>query len=238
MTTDIFIRTYEKDLEWLKYCLKSIHKYVTGYRQIIICIPEPQRKLLDKGGLTSEKIVTCPVYKEDYLGQQISKMLSYEYTDAQAIVFVDSDCCFNKYVDFSIELFENEKPIIYKTLYEKVGDAICWKGITEKVTGQDNIAYEYMRKLPFIFLSETLQRANNYIVEKHNVSLEHYVTSQPGRHFSEFNYLGAFADLHEKENYRFKDTEIEGHGNTYLKQGWSWGGLTPEIKAELEAVTA
>lgn len=237
MTTDIFIRTYEKDLGWLRYCLRSIAKYVTGYRQIIICIPDPQRKLLDPWNLTAEKIVTSPVYKEDYLGQQISKMEAYKHTDADAIVFVDSDCCFNKPVDFSVELFEGERPIIYKTLYERVGDAICWKEITEKTLGI-SLEYEYMRRLPFIFLSQTLKSASLYIKLKHNLEVSEYILKQPGRHFSEFNYLGAYADANENELYRFKDTEKEGYGDDYLKQNWSWGGITPEIKAELEAATA
>ena len=237
MVTDIFIRTYEKDLGWLRYCLKSIHKYVTGYRQIVICIPEPQKRLLDSWNLTAEKVVTCPVYKEDYLGQQVSKLQAYKYTDAEAIVFVDSDCCFKSPVDLSVELFEGELPIVYKTVYEHVGDAICWKEITEKTVGA-NLEYEYMRRLPFVFLSKTLKSASLYINILHDCNISDYVMRQPGRHFSEFNYLGAYAELNEKENYRFKDTEKEGYGNDYLKQNWSWGSITPEIKAELEAVTA
>lgn len=237
MITDIFIRTYSKDLDWLKYCLKSIHKYVTGYRNIIICIPEPQRSLLDSWNLTSEIIVTCPVYQEDYLGQQITKILSYQYSNAEALVFVDSDCCFKNPVNFQEELFETDKPIIYKTVYEHVGDAICWKQITEKVIGQE-LKYEYMRRLPFVFLRETLYRADVFILDKHGKSAEDYIQSQPGRHFSEFNFLGAFADIYENNLYRFKDTELEGHGSDYLRQFWSWGKITPEIKAELEAVTA
>lgn len=237
MKADIFIRTYEKDLEWLKYCLKSITKYVTGYRQIIICIPEPQQKLLDSWNLTTEKIVTCPVYNEDYLGQQVSKIQAYKYTDAEAIIFIDSDCCFNKYVNLQSELFQEGKPIVYKTMYEKVGEAICWKGITEKTIGE-SLEYEYMRRLPFVFLSKTLRSADLFFKLKHGKESEEYILAQPGRHFSEFNYMGAYADLFEKENYCIKDTEIDGFGNIYLKQFWSWSNLTIEEKEELEALTA
>lgn len=236
MKADIFIRTYEKDLEWLKYCLKSISKYVTGYRQIIICIPDPQRKLLDGWNLTAEKIVTCPVYKEDYLGQQISKLKAYEHTDADVLIFIDSDCCFNKPVDFQKELFQDGKPIIYKTLYEHVGEAICWKEITEKTLGEP-LQFEYMRRLPFVFLSKTLRSADLFLKIKHGKDSEEYIMGQPGRHFSEFNYMGAYADQYEKESYCIKNTEIDGYGNMYLKQNWSWGGITPEIKEEMEALT-
>ena len=34
--TDIFIKTYPGDFIWLKYCIRSIEKFVTGFRNIII----------------------------------------------------------------------------------------------------------------------------------------------------------------------------------------------------------
>jgi glycosyltransferase involved in cell wall biosynthesis len=233
MTTDIFIRTYEKDLEWLKYCLRSIHKYATGYRDIIVCIPETQKKLLDNWNLTAEKIVTCPVYKEDYLGQQVSKIEAYKYSNAECIVFIDSDCHFTRKTNLQEEIFENGKPILYKTRYERVGDAIVWKGITENTVGAE-VAYEYMRRMPMVFMRRTLQDASLFIRLKHDKEVSEYVMSQPGRHFSEFNYLGAFADINENDLYVIKDTEKEGCGNDYIKQKWSWGGITGDIKKELE----
>ena len=38
MSIDIFIRTYPKDFFILNYCLKSIRKFVSGHRNIIINI--------------------------------------------------------------------------------------------------------------------------------------------------------------------------------------------------------
>src|ERR1700741_2957188 len=94
MKVDIYIRTYKNDLGWLQYCLRSIHKYVTGYRKIIVCIPENQVSLLNDFNL--QNVITCPIYKNDYIGQQVSKLLSYKETDADYILFVDSDVCFSK----------------------------------------------------------------------------------------------------------------------------------------------
>jgi hypothetical protein len=56
MQTDIFIRTYGKDLEWLKYCLRSVAKYCSGFRQIVIVIPKKDFPLISH--LTNEKVLT------------------------------------------------------------------------------------------------------------------------------------------------------------------------------------
>lgn len=232
MKVDIFIRTYKNDLAWLQYCLKSIAKYVTGYRDIIICIPENQLHLLGSWNLTKERIVTCPVYPDDYLGQQVSKLNADVYCEgADYILYVDSDCVFLKPFDCS-NLLREENPVIYKTNYSQVGDAICWKGITEKALNKKGIEFEYMRRLPLLYRTETLADLREYMELIHGVPVETYIKSQPLRAFSEFNVLGAFADFFSPEKYVFINTD-DGVEDPYLNQFWSWGGITPDIKKQI-----
>lgn len=223
MTTDIFIRTYHKDLEWLKYCLRSIAKFTTGFRQVIICIPENQVKLLEPFGLTMEKVITCPIYKNDYLGQQVSKMQAFKHTNADNIMFVDSDVHFTGPATPQT-FMEEGKPIIYKTHYALVGDAICWKEPTEYFIGKE-VKHEYMRTMPLMFRTETLSAINNAIP-----NLEARIMERTS--FSEFNLMGAFAQLYEPQHYAFKNTE-DSLPDYPSKQAWSHGGITPEIKKEL-----
>ncbi len=89
MHVDIFIRTYKNDLPWLAYALKSIHKYVTGHRNIIVAIPMDQVRLLSH--LSVEKVVGVHDLEDGYLGQQLTKMQAWKLTDADAVVFWDSD---------------------------------------------------------------------------------------------------------------------------------------------------
>lgn len=224
----IFIRTYKNDLPWLEYCLKSIQKFVIGCEGVVICIPEPQKYLLDSWGLTRETIITCPVYADDYLGQQISKLKADEYCQSDKVLFVDSDCIFAKATDIS-----KIKPGIYKTHYSKVGDAICWKEPTEKALKMD-VEFEYMRRLPLMYFSETIRDCREYLEMIHGVTIEQYITSQPFRKFSEFNVLGAFAEKLTKK-YKFLDTDL-GVEDPFVLQCWSWGGITPEIKNKIEGI--
>lgn len=231
---NIFIRTYKNDLPWLRYCLMSIQKYVTGYGKIVIGIPENQIHLLKPFNLTQETIISCPVYADDYLGQQIDKLNADVYCDSEYILFVDSDCVFTKPFNCN-DLLNEGNPVMYKTNYSKVGEGICWKPITEKALNKKGIQFEYMRRLPLMYRSETIADLREYMGLIHAVPMEQYVTSQPLRAFSEFNALGAFADAFCNDQYEFKNTD-DGVDENCLIQHWSWGGITPQIRKKIEEI--
>ena len=66
-TIDIFIRTYTKDFDILKYCLYSIEKYVKGYRHIIIIVKENEYNLLkDIIDINKYKVFTTHNYTSLY----------------------------------------------------------------------------------------------------------------------------------------------------------------------------
>ena len=225
----IFIRTYHKDLKWLNYCLESIHKNLSGFSEIVICIPTGQETLLSH--LASEKVVTCKIYKDDYLGQQISKIQAHQHCKGDYILFVDSDVIFKPNANVLDYFYEN-KPIILKANYNSVGEAICWKKPTEKLF-KENIEFEHMRFAPQIFHKPTLEMFNESFPD-----IENYVMSQPYRQFSEFNALGFYAEKMQPNDYSIIDIS-NGVPEYFPKnnaiQKWSWGGISEEIKKELES---
>lgn len=230
---DIFIRTYSADLKWLKYALQSIHKFCSGFRDVVIVIPETQKSMLDGFNLTKEKIFVCPEYKDDYLGQQVTKLSADCYSDAEYILFTDSDTLFNQRVtpkDFT----RNGKPLILKTKYEKVGSAIIWKPVTEKALGFP-VDFEFMRRLPFCYHSSTLPALRKYMQELHGKKFSDYIQEQSNRAFSEFNVVGAFADKFESDKYDFQDTD-DGLPTLYVRQFWSWSGLDEKDIAEIDCI--
>lgn len=225
----IFIRTYHKDLKWLNYCLSSIHKNLTGWDEIVICIPIGQESLLSH--LTNERIVISKIYKDDYLGQQISKIKAHEVCKGDYILFVDSDVIFKQGANVSDYFIEN-KPIILKAKYDTVGEAICWKKPTEKLF-KEEIEYEYMRRAPQLFYKKTLEMFNESFPD-----IENYIISQPYRKFSEFNALGFYAEKMQPDEYEIIDItnglpDIIPENKCVQK--WSWGGITDEIRKELES---
>ena len=217
MNVDIFIRTYEKDLEWLKYALKSIRLHVTGYRNIVITIPD--ESLIAKS--SDYVVIQVEDLKDGYLGQQFTKMNAHLYTDADAVVFWDSDVMACEPVDIS-EWFVGDKPIVYKTLYTSIETP--WKPITEKAV-RFSVEWEYMRRMPLVYFTDTIAASSNWIENKHRVTVRKYLNSQPYRTFSEFNAIGAYAEKFESDRYAFIDTDTNEIPKNKVHQFWSWSGL-------------
>ena len=197
---DIFIKSYYKDFKMLNYCLKSIEKYLTGYNKIIIVIPKKDYQIYQSIVHTDLPIELHVVeeYGDGYLYQQFIKMTAYKYCDSQFIMYVDSDCIFDKHINIE-NLVSNGQPEILYTHYSKVDEAICWKQCTERFMN-DVVEFEFMRRLPLIYHRETLETIHNL-----EPNLESVVMNS-GR-FSEFNALGAWAFVHQKDKYSFVNTD-------------------------------
>lgn len=234
-TTDIFIRTYDKDLPWLAYALKSIHKYVTGYREIVICIPEGQGHLL--AHLTQERVIEVEDLQDGYIGQQLTKMEAWRYTKADAIVYWDSDVIATEPLNITKDLFKDGKPILYKTRYSLIsshGHDCPWQSITEKAVGF-GVEWEYMRRMPLTYLRDDIGDACAYLERAQGVSLRNFLSALPGRDFSEFNAIGAFIDSYRNDFYAIIDTDTIEMPRNKVNQEWSWGGVTPEVIERMKA---
>jgi hypothetical protein len=229
MVVDIFIRTYWKDIPWLNYALKSIHKNVTGFRHIIVAIPEGQGPMLKH--LTAERVVEVMDLPEGYLGQQLTKMEAWRYTDAEGILYWDSDTVAMEPVDIQKEFIRGGLPIIYCTPYQQVGDAQCWQAPTEQAVGF-HVPLEYMRRLPLLYRRDTVGDCCAYVERTVGKSLGPHMM-HTGR-FSEFNVIGAFAHRYREEEYIFLNTDHQAPTPSKVRQFWSWGGITPEVKAQLD----
>ena len=211
---DIFIKSYYKDFKMLNYCLKSIEKYITGYNKIVIVIPKKDYQIYQSIVHTNLPIELHVVeeYGDGYLYQQFIKMTAYKYCDSQFIMYVDSDCIFDKHINIQ-SLVSNGQPEILYTHYSKVEEAICWKQCTERFMN-DVVEFEFMRRLPLIYHRETLETIHNL-----EPNLESLVMNS-GR-FSEFNALGAWAFVHHKDKYRFENTDNWQYVEPLNIQLWS-----------------
>jgi len=210
MNIDIFIRTYPKDYEILKYCLFSIEKNLSGYNKIIICVRDKDLNTFknifnNKCNSNSYKIVTDHDFPDDidYLGQQTSKLNADHWTDAEYLCYIDSDCIFDNPVDISKYFFDENNKI--NMLYEEwkyVGDAIMWKkclnylGLLTK--------YEFMRRLPQIYPVKILTLIRKLISEKTNKDfINGSILIYKNYQFSEFNIMGAYLYKNFKNEINF-----------------------------------
>jgi hypothetical protein len=229
LRVSIFIRTYEGDFEWLAYCLRSIHQNLTDWDEIVVCVPCGQEEGL-RPLLTSERLVTCEPFADDYIGQQVSKLQAHRHTLGKFVLFVDSDVVFRPGGSV-LSYFADGKPVIRKERYDELSfpDARCWQPVVEDLFGSKP-EWEYMRSGGvMLFDRETL----HCFAEKFP-HIENYARGRPFRSFTEFNYLGFFAEQTHPGLYRFVDLIREQPEPMPHACFWSWGGIDLKVQYELE----
>lgn len=227
MTTAIFIKTYIKDLEWLTHCLESISRFASGFDEVILVADNDCRGLIPQNNCVT-KTVFVKSWPNGYIQQQYEKLRAHEHTDADTILFVDSDCVFFRPFcpdDFLVD----GKPVLLKTRYELVGDGIVWKKITERTLSFE-VSYEYMRRMPLIYRRNTLIALRNAYPQ-----IRYDLFRMMSREFSEFNVIGAFVERYEPNQYQILDTEVDELPPLFCRQFWSWGGITPLVQSEMDS---
>lgn len=236
--TSIFIKSYPSDFPWLEYALKSIHKQARGFSEVVVVAPEVMPSRFINIPLQNLKWIIRGDHKPGYMWQQCCKISADTWTDTDYIAFMDSDCVLTRPFHCD-ELFDEQwKPKLLREPWEKVGEAIAWKPPTDKALGVDT-KYEAMRCHPGIYRRQTLQAFREHVQKLHGVDANTYILSQPA--FSEFNALGNYVLHFEPEKYAIIDCRGTEQADGYprpLKQYHSWGGISPQIRAEMESLCA
>ena len=213
MKVDLFIKSYLNDFKLLRYALLSIEKNVTGYNNVILLIPEKDKYEFDTRILPPRTLIHyVNEYGKGWLYQQWCKVNASTYSDANYILFSDSDCIFTKPIN--VQDYIGTPEILY-TSWDKVGDAIVWRKPTEQIMGEV-VPFEFMRRNCLLYHRSTLVELNTY---RHN--LEGSIMSS--ERFSEFNLIGAYAFKFERDKYNFINTDEWTYTEPKAVQLWSHG---------------
>lgn len=184
---DLFLKSYPKDYEWMSYCVRSIDKFCSGFREVIIIAPD------DKCPVPNypHRLMVEPEAPgiNGYLWQGAVKAIAHRYTNAPFILHCDSDCLFTRPVTPET-FFMDGKPFWLYVSYDAI--EVPWKPITEKFIGHP-VEFEWMRRLPCIVPRNVHVELERFCLAKHNKTVQDYVMQQPGSDWSEFNSLGAIA---------------------------------------------
>ncbi len=222
MVIDIFIRTYKRDFQLLKCTIYSILKYVKSFRSIIITVRIKEyndiiNTLKLEGfymrNIEKFKIIGTPNFNDDmdYFGQQITKLHADVYTDAEYIMFIDSDCVFYDNFDIEKEMFDDEnKVILLIDKWENLPKMYdVWKTFLQVCDFKTD--FEFMRRLPLLYPSKILKNIREYMSSKYNVEfvnacLQIYNSTNlylPHKYFSEFNLIGTYSYIYEPNYFNF-----------------------------------
>jgi len=246
MTTSIFIRSYRGDKEWLSYCLRSLESHAKGFEQIVVAIPNHDMAAFndfDFRGAAKVPVNTPDALKpdgkkNDYVGQQVTKLEADLHCSADFILFIDSDCVAHR--DFTAdEFFVNAgkfaKPRQLIRHWAGMTDGSKWREVIKQHVGFES-PFEHMATMPLIYDRNTLRLFRDFMAETHKKVLWEYIKN-PGTHnISEFNCLGAFALRFTPQLYDWKiaDPATDEYPRP-VHQHWSWGGIKPDMPAKFEA---
>jgi hypothetical protein len=158
LSTDLFLKTYEKDYDWLPYLFRSIVHNLRGYDRLIVVIEDQENSpddILCAHGPRRWSIERCRRYEgtevAGYVGQSIEKLRAWEYSTADRVVFLDSDCVVSRPVDLGTDPAASiTKPIVLWREWQEAGDANCWHDSTAELLGFEP-PHETMCRHPAIF---------------------------------------------------------------------------------------
>lgn len=239
---DIFIKTYEGDFSWLKYCLESIRKFAFGFRRVVIVCDGNNGAMIPFAWLPKGwKVCYVPLPKQDphkggskgYLWQQCVKLNWVKYTDADSVLVMDSDWMFTTPIcpqDFQVHDSEGTKKYywVYRS-WDKADTAIKWKEPVEAVMKQP-CPFEAMCISGFILTRDSTLALQKHLFHLYRVdSYWDLILQEHLTQMSEFNMLGTFV-YNRPEEYRAliigqDEDVIQTLPNHSIRSSWSWGGL-------------
>ena len=229
-TIDIFVRTYAKDYAWLVFLWKSILKHgVTGFRRIVVVHP-PGQPQSPPPPFPHVIIAEDRIHHTDYYGQMITKLQAHLYSDADEIVFVDSDNVFVAPVDF-----ETYRAPLYVLPWEESGAAICWKRATEEMLGFVS-PYETMQGFPVVYPRDFIAEVYNHLggINRLTSLIDNWIPRWGDHPIIEFDAWGNYAVERCPERFWSMRTDDPQRPPPVVRQFWSHAGVDdPAVRAEL-----
>jgi hypothetical protein len=230
MTTDLVIRTYSGDFDWLNHCLESCKKRAKGFANIKLLVDDRDASLFGYD-FPYDVHSTGPTWSDGYIQQMCDKLYADLYSNADYIVHTDSDCVFIR--DISPEdLMEDGKPVWL--MHPFGSDPNPWPPIVHKALGFSS-PLSFMRRHPFMIPRGIYARFRAWMAERHGTSLANYIKSQPYREFIEYESLGCWCYEFARDEFVWKEQD---EFPVFVKQYWSWGGLDEEKREEIKKILA
>ncbi|WP_417897202.1 hypothetical protein ABN702_12605 [Bacillus haimaensis] len=238
---DIFYKTYPEDEEWLDYSIKSVYKYSSNFRQIVIVSNRGHNYRPPAGNIPVKYIEIDlppdnPGYPHGvgYWWQMATKLTWHLYTDADAIVSVDSDQIFFDY--FSPASWHKDDKIIWlRRPWSESGRGIIWKQGADYLLGKPT-QYDYMVSSGFYISRSAIKLFNQYLLDKFSQTPTQYYMDLKHPRTSEYVPIGAFIDMINHKDYKFYNYK-ELNGKPWpLKQFRSWDKISKETREKLEEI--
>lgn len=232
---EIFIVTYHKDAEFLKYCLFSIKEFAAGFTGVTVVCPDRDVEIIEpicrEWGPSD---VSIELFQEPEGKGMVAHMaiecLADQYVKADYVLHFDSDCIFTERVS-PADYFVGGKPVLLIEAYERFKDkhpgVMRWQVCTSKALGR-KVEYETMRRHPAVHPVALYGLARLAVVAAQKQPFWDWAISGQNafpQDWSEYNLLGSVALEQMHNSYHWIDCGKEVPPKDKLIQFWSHGGL-------------
>ncbi len=229
------IRSYYRDFAWLRHCLASLDRYAAGFSRRIVVVPESSADWLATYGLEPADLVVCADARDDYVGQQLTKLYADELSDADFIVHFDSDCVVARTLEAS-DCVENGRPVIWMTHFDELSPNSGRREGVVRLLGVD-VPYDFMRRMPIVFPRWLYSALREHVVARFGGGdFRAIVASLPPGYLSEFNLLASFAYLYQRDAFGWRLVPAAATDGERCRFYWSRGGLSEEIEREIASI--
>lgn len=207
LKTSILIVTYDKDLEFLKYSLKSIAKFCRFYNEVVVVIDDHEndcvetKKYLESIGQKYFINKEAKHITKGYIRQQYIKLFSEKYFDDKTnfVCHVDSDNIFNAFNSPNI-FFKGYKPILGMQKWSQMPNR-SFEESTKQTVGF-NVEYNFMRRMPLVYPKSIFKNLREHIIGLHG-DIKSFLNSM--KKFSEYNVIGSYAYKFNRDSFYWVD---------------------------------
>ena len=202
---DIVVRSYYRDRHWLTLALRSIAMFASGYRQVVVVVPQAS---VSRMNLTVSEVdmrlLVCRDYDDDYLGQQITKLHADLCTDADAILHLDSDQVFVAPCDLQARLFDQGRPRMVFDSSSRRQAIDGWRHCPSGFFGEP-VPLDLTAPPPLVVPSHVHAELRALCCDLHGRSITEYALAAGADRFCEFALLRGYALTREPEEYAWID---------------------------------
>lgn len=229
--TDVFIKTCQKDFDYLDVCLQSIAKNLTGFRRVVVV---SDAKYTVKVGIDVQVVVDPdPAGQKHpaspshgYFWQMVRKMQALRYTDADRVFILDSDMVITRKWDISKE--PNKWFVVE---WDKVtDDHKAWKPCADQFVGIDTKLLT-MCTPGWFYTRHFMNCLLSHIEVARGHALPNFLWgfSKP----SEFVLMGSFLTYFNQLDYQILPNTKWDYP---IHQNWTWGNKATALKEMREAL--
>lgn len=251
---ELFYVTFRRDIEFLRYSLRSVEKYARGFSGVTVVVPESERGLYDWAKKVRMVYLPEPEGK-GFLWHMAMKCMADEICpNAQAIVHMDADVMFWQPA-VPGDFFRDGKPIIVRERYAdlKNPNRRLWQIAVELAIGAKP-EFETMVCQPPVHICDVYAKTRRLVEEFTGNRFMDYVLSCRGefpQSFCELNCIGHVALTRFRDRYAPVDYDPQRdnkecgvadgqHQYLYRRdrnkvcETWSRGGID-RYKSDIEA---